>query len=70
MDAEDGGAFPSNGAFPVQVRPPPDGRLAAPAAGAAAQEQVGAADAALEKSQRTIQMLSRLQARTSQCAKE
>ncbi|BDA45665.1 probable lipid droplet phospholipase 1 at N-terminal half [Coccomyxa sp. Obi] len=61
VDAEDGGGCAGNGAFPVQVRAAPERRLAAPAAAAAAQEQVGAADAALEESQRTLQMLARLQ---------
>ncbi len=57
VDADEGGSHGGDGGFPVQVRAAPEGRLGDGDGAPPAQE-----DVALESSERTMQMLGRLQA--------
>ena len=63
VDAEEGGSQAGEGGFPVQVQTAPEGRLGDAQQG----EHPADADTAIEESERTLQMLARLQAGTWRC---
>jgi hypothetical protein len=63
VDSEEEGSHAVEGGFPVQVQTTPGGRPGDATGKARQGESAADADAAIEDSERTMQMLARLQAR-------